>query len=227
MPPDQNLFEAIALLNTAYKKNLTKFKTFDDLSDTVQDPMSIFVHTVFSGINNRDEWFTLEKMRRIDKALANQIGLFHEKILSSVPGWHKPTGGFDLANHNKKIIVEIKNKHNTMNASSTADTYEKCYRYYQSNRAWTVYVAQIIPKNGRVDKPWIVSGRTPNDSIRVVDGATLYDMVTQEKNALREVYIKIIALLKKLDLKINESQINMIFDVYDKCYSSNVQSGNA
>ena len=66
--------------------------------------MSIFVHTVYSGVATDDEWFKLEKIRRMDKAFTNQIGLFHEKILSSVEGAHKPTGGFDLSNEQKKTL---------------------------------------------------------------------------------------------------------------------------
>ena len=154
----------------------------------------------------------------MDKAFTNQIGVFHEKILSSVEGWHKPSGGFDLANSSRKIIVEIKNKHNTMNSSSASDTYEKCYRYHRTNREWTVYLAYVVPKRGIIDAPWVTSGRAPNDKIRVIDGATLYDMVTQEDNSLRKIYLKIIGLLDRLELQINERQISMILDAYDKCY---------
>ncbi len=103
LPNDKDIIAAIQLLNDTYTKNFIKFKNIDDLSDTVQDPMALFVHTVFSGVLDENEWFKLEKIRRMDKAFTNQIGAFHEKILSSVTGWYKPSGGFDLANDDKKI----------------------------------------------------------------------------------------------------------------------------
>lgn len=34
-------------------------------------------------------------------------------------GWSVPKEGFDIVNEKKKIFVEMKNKHNTMNSSSS------------------------------------------------------------------------------------------------------------
>ncbi len=218
LPKMNDILESIKLLSDTYTKNEKKFRTVSNLSDTVTDPMTIFVHAVFSGVKTDDEWFKLEKIRRMDKAFTNQIGLFHEKILSSIDGWRKPKGGFDLECIERKIIVEIKNKHNTMNSSSANDTYEKCHRFYKSNRDWTVYLAQIIPKNGRIDTPWCISGRSQNEQIRLIDGATLYDMVTNETDALKSIYVSIQDVVNDLNLKINETQISMILKAYESCY---------
>ena len=223
LPSDDVLEEVIKSLNAVYTKNLAKFKTVEDLLDTVSDPMSIFVHTVFSGVQNEEEWFKLEKMRRMDKAFTNQIGTFHEKILSSVDGWHKPTGGFDLKNEERKIIVEIKNKHNTMNSGSISNTYKECESYYRSNRDWTIYLAHIIPKKGRINKPWTPPRRAANAQIRVIDGASLYDLVMQEEDALRKTYAKILGLLEGAGLKINETQKKMILNAYNRCYAERVK----
>ena len=64
----------------------------------------------------------------------------------------------------------------------------------------------------------MISGRTPNDNIRVIDGASLYEMVTEEKEALRKIYLKIIDQLEQLNLEISSTQIKMILDAYDACY---------
>ena len=105
-----------------------------------------------------------------------------------------------------------------MNSSSASNTYERCYQYYRANREWAIYLAQIIPKAGIINKPWTISGRTPNDNIRVIDGASLYEMVTEEKDALRKIYLKIINQLEQLNLEISPTQIKMILDAYDSCY---------
>jgi len=37
--------------------------------------------------------------------------------------WEVPEQGFDLINERQKVYVEMKNKHNTMNSSSSQKTY--------------------------------------------------------------------------------------------------------
>lgn len=65
-----------------------------------------------------------EVMRQIDKTNNNAIGYFHQNIFRYVGGgWSVPSYGFDIENVEKNIFVEMKNKHNTMNSSSSQKTY--------------------------------------------------------------------------------------------------------
>ena len=47
--------------------------------------------------------------------MSNAIGTFHQSVLGSVEGWLNHDTGYDLENPSRKLIAEIKNKHNTMN----------------------------------------------------------------------------------------------------------------
>lgn len=173
------------------------------ISDLILDPLWILLHGAFSDLNSREELLKKERWRQLDKGFSNRIGAFHETILASVTGWHKPEGGFDLRNDQKKIIVEIKNKHNTMNSASAEKTYENCLQFYRSNRDWKVYLAHIIPRSGRTDKPWKISAREENENIRLIDGATLYEIVTEDKDALMKIYDRLPRLLKKSQLSLS------------------------
>ena len=195
MPAPEILTSALAEFIKQYKKK-THLTDEQLVKELVLDPLPVLLHGAFSGLDTEAKLLERERWRQLDKALTNQIGRFHEQILASIQGWHKPAHGFDLRHDGQKIIVEVKNKYNTMNAASTGKTYTSCEEFVKANPGWTVYLARIILKKpGRIDKPWEVSGRKPNDRIRLIDGATLYDMVTGEKNALRKVYQQLPGLL--------------------------------
>ena len=63
-----------------------------------------------------------ECIRQIDKTNNNRIGYFHQNMFRFAGhGWVVPEngeqGGFDVLNDELHIYVEMKNKHNTMNAA--------------------------------------------------------------------------------------------------------------
>ena len=71
-----------------------------------------------------------ECIRQIDKTNNNRIGYFHQYLFKYAGnGWEVPDngdkGGFDVLNDELHFYVEMKNKHNTMNRSSSSDTYVK------------------------------------------------------------------------------------------------------
>ena len=189
------------------------------LSDLSLDPIPVLLHCSLTGLESKQELLKAEKWRRLDKAFANAIGTFHEEILCSVDGWYKPKTGFDLRNDKQKIIVEIKNKHNTMNSSSAKDTHEKCTRYIQSNPDWQVYLATVVPKKGRVSKPWVIAGRTSNSKIHLIDGATLYDMVCDEDNALEQIYALLPDIMAKLNHPLSKEGEDWFHSLYKNLYS--------
>lgn len=61
---------------------------------------------------------TLSKVQQINSAsigISSAVGHFHQKILGSVEGFINHNTGYDLECVDRKIIAEVKNKHNTMN----------------------------------------------------------------------------------------------------------------
>lgn len=164
-----------------------------DLHKNVIDPFSALFDSARQGITV-DQWIEQEKARQVQKTLQNALGAFHQKIIGSIDGWHDTGAGgsFDVENKEKKIIAEIKNKHNTMNASSSADVYQKLASHLRfSHKDHTAYLVDIVPKTPKpYDKEW-----SPNqgitllrEDIRRIDGRSFYALATGRENALNELY---------------------------------------
>jgi hypothetical protein len=148
-----------------------------------------------------DEWVTLEKSRQSQKTLQNHIGDFHQNILGSVQGWDNQHTGkiVDLVSEREKIIAEIKNKHNTVSGGNLASPYYQLDNVVSPKMSkynrYTAFYVTVIPKNSkRLNKPFTPSNKTTgakcpvNDKIRIIDGASFYELVTGDKNALFDLF---------------------------------------
>lgn len=91
-----------------------------------------------------------------------------------------------------KIIAEIKNKYNTVSGGKLSDLYHTLDKLVMPKtsiyKGYTAYYVTIIPKSKtRHNKPFTppdkaTGERCPeNERIRVIDGASFYDLVTGEK----------------------------------------------
>lgn len=75
-----------------------------------------------------------EVVRQVDKSNTNHIGHFHQNIFRYIGvGWEVPQTGYDIINVKKACYVEMKNKHNTMNSSSSQKTYMRMQNTLLSN----------------------------------------------------------------------------------------------
>ena len=186
-----------ALLNTAAAAQIAA----DEKTErNVIDPFAALFQ--MAGFEMPHEtWIQFEQMRQAEKTLQNSVGRFHQRVLGSMPGWEDLGTGavVDLVNHERKILAEVKNKHNTVSGGKLADVYQdleklimpKTSRYF----GYTSYFVTIIPrKPERMDRPFIPSDRSrgekcaQNAKIREMDGASFYDLVTGESGALRALY---------------------------------------
>ena len=61
-------------------------------------------------------------------------------------------------------------------------------------------------------------GELKTKGIRVIDGATLYAMVTGEKDALKEVYEMLFPALQAMNKRFPERNKNWIRKLYEDCY---------
>lgn len=180
------------------KEVLTKVQTAEataeqKLYNNIIDPFS----ALFDAMNQNitlEEWLGQEKTRQVQKTLQNALGDFHQKVLGSIAGWVDAGrgGSFDIKNDNLKIIAEVKNKHNTMNSSSSEATYQKLVNHLRyAEKGYVAYVVFIVPRSWRpLDTPW-----SPNlqisklrDDIRQIDGASFYELASGERHALRSLY---------------------------------------
>lgn len=98
-----------------------------------------------------------ECFRQIDKSNGNKIGYFHQNLFSYAGnGWVVPKEGFDVENQNLHIFVEMKNKHNTMNAASSQKIYMKMQAKLLEDDEATCYLVEVISKKSK-DDVWKIS----------------------------------------------------------------------
>jgi len=115
---DEHLLYCIANLYKSYlkaKNNVTKKNFYSNKVDTIK-------LTFDAKFNNIDEESLIqaEILRQIDKSINNSIGTFHEQILGGISGYEVgKLSGFDIKAQNNTLFADIKNKHNTMNSSSS------------------------------------------------------------------------------------------------------------
>lgn len=194
----------------------------------VIDPFSALVDAARQGISTED-WLTQEKSRQIQKALQNALGAFHQTVLGAMSGWEDAGAGgsYDVKNTELKIIAEIKNKHNTMNARSALSVYDSLSRHldYSEDNITKAYLVEIIPKQAKAyEVPFAPSERGTSrparkDIVRI-DGASFYDLASGEQDALRKLYEALpIVLGEILDVSADELVSSSTFtELFDRVY---------
>ena len=90
-------------------------------SKSTEDP---FLKAVVTGHNKLSEeiWKKTEVIRLEQKALEGKMGDFHGELMGKFPGYETyPNGhssGCDVGAVDGTVVIEVKNRHNTMNSSS-------------------------------------------------------------------------------------------------------------
>ena len=157
---------------------------------------------------NFEEVIKDELVRQRDKTNSNAIGYFHQNMFKYIRNCEVPREGFDVIftqNDGKKVYVEMKNKHNTMNSSSSQKTYMRMQNKISNDPDAICFLVEAIARNSQniVWKASIDGERLENDRIRRVSIDKFYDIVTREKDA----FFKICMVLPKLiDEIINENK---------------------
>jgi hypothetical protein len=155
------------------------------------DPIKL---TFDSIVYQQDFIQTIENeiLRQLDKSNSNLIGYFHQNIFNYIGGkdWVVPTSGYDIVNENLKIFVEMKNKHNTMNSSSSAKTYMRFQNTIISDPQSSCLLVEVISRKSQ-NIPWIISldgnKQTTNERIRRVSIDKFYELVTGEKTSFKRL----------------------------------------
>lgn len=137
-------------------------------------------------------WTNFELIRQNDKTINNKIGEFHQELLGKVDGWVDLGVGdeteIDLKKEDNTIFIELKNKYNTMNSSSTKTCREKLENVINRYPDATAYWAYVINKNYKSeDRIWLYHERE-DERIRRISGDKLYEMITGDSHALEKVF---------------------------------------
>ena len=139
--------------------------------------------------------------RQKDKSNNNFIGYFHQNIFKYIKNCTVPQTGWDViySNGSNKIVVELKNKHNTMNDSSSRDTYLKMKNYLDRNPQDQCFLVEVIASKSQ-NITWeklINKEKYHDDRIRRVSIDKFYSIITGDD----EAFLK---LCKSIPLVIDE-----------------------
>jgi len=212
---DQDLFNHV-------KETVEKYRFRIDLkrfNKNLIDPVKLTFDAKVYG-KSIDEIIESEIIRQIDKSNTNHIGYFHQNIFKYIdPEWKVPKQGFDLVNETKKIYVEIKNKHNTMNSASSQRTYMKMQAMLLKDAKNRCMLVEVIAKKSQ-NIPWQVSidGEShKHEFIRRVSMDRFYELVTGEKDAFKRLCEVLPVVLEDVLEEISESPIeNTVFEELQK-----------
>jgi hypothetical protein len=157
------------------------------------DPIKLTFDTKVYNKTMR-ELIDSEIIRQIDKSNTNHIGYFHQNIFNYIgDGWIVPDQGYDIVNEDKKIFVEMKNKHNTMNSSSSQKTYARMQNTLLQDSEAKCYLVEVIAKHSQ-NIIWTVSMdgiRMSHENIRRVSIDKFYEIVTGEAEAFKNLCEKL------------------------------------
>lgn len=195
----------------AFKNAISKAKSA--ALQAPPDPFTIVTQAVLFN-QSAKSMMAFEKLRGVNKTISNAVGNWHQAVLGLADGWENlgsTGGGVDLKvikdDPVHPISVEVKNRYNTIKSSDEKDMWDKLDLLAKANESVS-YLVQIVPKTPeRYDRPWNVSGRTPNQRVRCCDGATAYTWAFGKENALEELYEVFPTILSEIiDSNFNDAQ---------------------
>jgi hypothetical protein len=182
---DENLFAHVKETVEKYRFNIDLKK----FNKNLIDPIKLTFDSKIYG-KSLEETIELEIIRQMDKSNTNHIGYFHQNIFKYIDGeWTVPKQGFDLINEREKMYVEMKNKHNTMNSSSSQKTYMKMQAMLLDDAENRCMLVEIISKKSQ-NTPWKVSLdgiAREHDFIRRVSIDKFYEIVTGDRKSFKSL----------------------------------------
>ncbi len=178
------------------KDTVLKYRFSMDLKQfnkNIIDPIKL---TFDAKVYNKTmrELIDSEIIRQIDKSNTNHIGYFHQNMFNHIgEGWVVPIQGYDIINEEDKIYVEMKNKHNTMNSSSSQKTYARMQNTLLQDSKAKCYLVEVIAKHSQ-NIVWVVSmdgTQMRHENIRRVSLDKFYEIATGEAEAFKNLCEKL------------------------------------
>lgn len=212
---DENIYNHVK--NTAYKYRFNI--DLEKFNKNLIDPIKL---TFDAGVYRKsfEEIIESEIIRQMDKSNTNHIGYFHQNIFNYLNhDWIIPKSGFDLINKKDKIFVEMKNKHNTMNSSSSQKTYIAMQHKILEGADITCMLVEVIAKNSQ-NIPWkiTINGNQYNhDNIRRVSIDKFYALVTGDTCAFKKLCEVLPSVLD--DVISNQKELTIQNSVFEELNS--------
>ncbi|MBR2149060.1 MAG: Eco47II family restriction endonuclease [Campylobacter sp.] len=213
---EEHVLATIKSYNSALQSiNLAKFNS------NIIDPIKLlFDKAVFNKTYH--EIIDLELQRQRDKTNNNSIGYFHQNIFKFIDGCEVPNHGWDIIFHGKnRYYIELKNKHNTMNSSSSAKTFIKMQNHLLANSDNSICaLVEVIAKKSS-DIPWeiTIDGIRQNslERLRRISIDKFYKIVTSDEFAFKKLCYQLPITIDKL-LNENRDKVMQKDSVIDELY---------
>lgn len=186
---DEHLLQCIANLHKSYqnaKNNITKKDFYSNKVDTIK----LTFDAKFNDISE-ESLIQSEILRQIDKSTNNSIGTFHEQILGGIEGFESGyLSGYDVKAKDDTLFADIKNKHNTMNSSSSEALFQKLSRYANDNKKAKCYWVQILAKNSFCElwKGEINGKEYSHSRVYKISGDQFYALLSGQQDAYYQLY---------------------------------------
>lgn len=206
---EKHVADTIKEYNQTLKSiNLKKFNS------NLVDPIKLlFDKNVFN--KSFKDIIDLEIQRQRDKTNSNIIGYFHQNLFKYINNCTVPKEGWDVVfkNTDKIYYIEMKNKHNTMNSSSSGKTFMKMQNHLlnaQDKDKSVCALVEIIAKKSQ-NIPWVIKldkvKQLPNNQLRRISIDKFYEIVTGDKNAFKKLCEQLPKTIEELMLKNKKLQV--------------------
>jgi hypothetical protein len=163
------------------------------------DPFAASLEAALYKFSTQRQWQEVELQRARQKNLMNHLGWLQQEIIGQLSGWKSFKSGLDMPDvvgerGRQKFICEVKNKHNTMNKNSTAETYDVMAEYLSRPKfsGFTGVLVQIIAKTPKdvYWKPFAPPGRKPRPDMLVMNARVFYAFATDPEKRRPEIDVK-------------------------------------
>ncbi|MCK5741517.1 MAG: Eco47II family restriction endonuclease [Chlorobi bacterium] len=186
---NRHLTKCISNLHNSYLEAQSKI----DKSRFYRNKIDTFKLLFDSNFAQIDEKMLIkaEISRQIDKSVNNAIGYFHEEILGGINGYQQyHLSGYDIKADDNSLFADIKNKHNTMNSSSSESLFWKLKNIAEKHPKAKCYWVQILAKNSFCEK-WeaTINGKKySHNRVFKISGDKFYSLLSGKSDALFQLY---------------------------------------
>ncbi|MCL2199204.1 MAG: Eco47II family restriction endonuclease [Defluviitaleaceae bacterium] len=207
---EQNFSKHVEATIKNYGSKLESFN-LKKFNKNVVDPIKLIFDKSVYGFT-WEEIIKNEIFRQRDKSNNNDIGYFHQRIFQYIQDCKVPTNGWDVIFKNSagiaisdndkvsKIFVEMKNKHNTMNSSSSDKTYIKMQAQLLEDDDCACLLVEAIAKKSQ-NITWAVSvdgQQKKHRRIRRVSMDKFYEIVTGQEDAFYQMCMQLPKTIEKV-----------------------------
>ena len=179
-------------------------------NSNIIDPIKlIFDKTVYKF--SWEEIVKNEIFRQRDKSNNNDIGYFHQRIFQYMTDCEVPTSGWDVVFSKeqgidvsdgdivRRVFVEMKNKHNTMNSAASGKTYIKMQSQLLADDDCACFLVEVIARQSQ-NITWAVSvdgQQKKHRRIRRVSIDKFYALVTGQEDAFYQMCMVLPGVIEK------------------------------